>query len=147
MDGADNIAVESLRKCGLKITAGRRAIIREIVAFGRPFEAEELLLNLGRHPERVSKATVYRTLKHLVDGGLVNQVFFGPAKQGYYDFAGSGAAHAHLADVQSGKIIEFTNPEVLQLCRKIARHLGYRYLSHRFLILGERVEKPPDEKP
>ncbi len=142
MDAADNIALEFLSQRGLKITAGRRAIIREIIAFGRPFEAEELLLNLGRHPERVSKATVYRTLKHLVDGGLINQVFFGPAKQSYYDFAGSGAAHAHLADVQSGKIVEFTNPEVVQLCRKIARQLGYRYISHRFLVLGEPTDKP-----
>jgi Fur family ferric uptake transcriptional regulator len=142
MDAADNIALEFLSQRGLKITAGRRAIIREIIAFGRPFEAEELLLNLGRNPERVSKATVYRTLKHLVDGGLINQVFFGPAKQSYYDFAGSGAAHAHLADVQSGKIVEFTNPEVVQLCRKIARQLGYRYISHRFLILGEPTDKP-----
>ncbi len=142
MDAADNIALEFLSQRGLKITAGRRAIIREIIAFGRPFEAEELLLNLGRNPERVSKATVYRTLKHLVDGGLINQVFFGPAKQSYYDFAGSGAAHAHLADVQSGKIVEFTNPEVVQLCRKIARQLGYRYISHRFLVLGEPTDKP-----
>lgn len=144
MDVADNIALDFLVKRGLKITAGRRAIIREIIAFGRPFEAEELLLNLGRHPERVSKATVYRTLKHLVDGGLVNQVFFGPAKQSYYDFAGSGTAHAHLADVQSGKIIEFTNPDIIQLCRKISRQLGYRYISHRFLILGEPNEKSHD---
>lgn len=144
MDVADNIAMDFLVKRGLKITAGRRAIIREIIGFGRPFEAEELLLNLGRNPERVSKATVYRTLKHLVDGGLVNQVFFGPAKQSYYDFAGSGTAHAHLADVQTGKIVEFTNPEVVQLCRKIARRLGYRYVSHRFLILAEPDEKPDD---
>ena len=144
MDVADNIALDFLVKRGLKITAGRRAIIREIIAFGRPFEAEELLLNLGRHPERVSKATVYRTLKHLVDGGLVNQVFFGPAKQSYYDFAGSGTAPAHLADVQSGKIIEFTNPDIIQLCRKISRQLGYRYISHRFLILGEPNEKSHD---
>jgi Fur family ferric uptake transcriptional regulator len=143
MDGADIVALNALRTRGLKITSGRRTIIREIIAFGRPFEAEELLLNLGRHPERVSKATVYRTLKHLVDSGLLNQVFFGPAKQSYYDFAGSGAAHAHLADNQTGKIIEFTNPEVIQLCRKIAQQLGYRYLSHRFLILGEPIEKSP----
>jgi Fur family ferric uptake transcriptional regulator len=136
MDAADNIALEFLAQRGLKITAGRRAIIREIIAFGRPFEAEELLLNLRRHPERVSKATVYRTLKHLVDGGLINQVFFGPAKQSYYDFAGSGTAPAHLVDVQSGKIIEFTDPEVVELSRKIASRLGYRYVSHRFLILG-----------
>ena len=142
MDAADNIALEFLSQRGLKITAGRRAIIREIIAFGRPFEAEELLLNLGRNTERVSKATVYRTLKHLVDGGLINQVFFGTAKQSYYDFAGSGTAHDHLADVQTGKIVEFTNPEVVQLCRKIARQLGYRYISHRFLILGEPADKP-----
>ncbi len=136
MNAADNVAFEFLRKRGLKITDGRKTIIREILAFGRPFEAEELLLNLGRGPERVSKATVYRTLKQLVEGGLVNQVFFGPAKQSYYDFSGGGAAHAHLADIQTGKIIEFTNPEITRLCEKISSRLGYHYVSHRFLILG-----------
>src|SRR5881275_2335443 len=75
-----------LRQRRLKFTVERSAILRSVQKFGRPFEAEELLLELREGPYRISKATVYRTLKHLLSAGLLKQVYFGAGKQAHYDY-------------------------------------------------------------
>ena len=81
MESAQEIFQSFLRTKRLKYTPERRAILENIQQFRRPFEAEELLLQLRQSDHRASKATVYRTLKHLVESGLLNQMFFGAGKQ------------------------------------------------------------------
>lgn len=127
----------------LKYTEERRVVLAVIESFDRPFEAEELLLALRRQQHRVSKATVYRTLKHLVECLLVNQIFFGTGKHSYYDFVGTQRGHDHLVDVQTGKIIPFSSPEIAALRDRIAGEMGFTSVAHRFQILGRRVDTGP----
>jgi Fur family transcriptional regulator, ferric uptake regulator len=130
-----------LRPRHLKFTLERAAILRAVQLFGRPFEAEELLLELRNGPQRISKATVYRTLKHLRDAGLLNQVPpppYGGGKQAHYDFVDPAQAHDHLVDLDSGKMIPFSSELVIQLRNEIARKLGFTALSHRFQIIARR---------
>ena len=124
----------------LKYTGEREAILQTVEQFQRPFEVEELLLELRRLNLRVSRATVYRTLRHLVGAGLVNQLFFGAGKQSYYDFLGGGRGHNYVVDVETGMILPFTSPELTALCERIAKRLGYHVVGHRFQILGRRKE-------
>ena len=37
----------------------------------------------------------------------------------------------HLIDIQSGKVIEFTNDEIERLQAEVAEKLGYRLVDHR----------------
>ncbi len=92
--------------------------------------------------ERVSKATVYRTLKHLVDAQLLKQVVFGANKQSHYEWAADGRGHDHLVDMDSGKIVPFNNAEIVRLRDEIARSMGFSAVSHRFQIIGRRNAKP-----
>jgi Fur family ferric uptake transcriptional regulator len=39
--------------------------------------------------------------------------------------------HDHLIDLRTGKVVEFTNPEIEALQEKIARELGYQLVDHR----------------
>ncbi|MCL5946368.1 MAG: transcriptional repressor [Planctomycetes bacterium] len=142
MESAQDIFKAFLHKRGYKYTRERREVLEVIESFNRPFEAEELLLALRGQQYRVSKATVYRTLKHLVECLLVNQVFFGTGKQSYYDFLGTQRGHNHLVDVRTGKIIPFSSPEIVVLRDRIAKELGFTSVAHRFQILGQRSETP-----
>ncbi len=127
-----------LRQRHLKCTTERVAILRAVQKFGRPFEAEELLLALRESEERISKATIYRTLKHLLDAGLIQQVHFGGGKQAHYDFINPADAHDHLLDVETGKIIPFSSDLVVKLRAHIAKKMGFMAISHRFQIMARK---------
>lgn len=129
-----------LRQRRLKYTSERLAILSAVQKFGRPFEAEELLLILRESDDRISKATIYRTLKHLLDAGLIKQVHFSSAKQAHYDFVSESNAHDHLLDIDTGKIIPIDSAAIAALSRQIAEKHGFTALYHRFQIVAR---KPP----
>ncbi|MEI8194522.1 MAG: transcriptional repressor [Phycisphaerae bacterium] len=149
MDAAEQLFRTFLKQRQLKATGERLAILRAAGGFGRPFEAEELLLKL-RENERVgrgSKATVYRTLKHLVEAGLLKQIHFGAGTLAHYDYVAAGqASHDHLLDLDSGKVMPFSNAEIVQLRDRIARELGFTAVGHRFQIIARKVSRDPGDR-
>ena len=60
-----------LKRVGLKYTTERADLLDVVVGFDAPFDAEALAKALARRPKRVSKATIYRTLKLLVEAGIL----------------------------------------------------------------------------
>ncbi len=137
----EQIFRDFLRPRRLKFTVERSAILQAVQKFGRPFEAEELLLELREGAYRISKATVYRTLKHLRDAGLLNQVPpppYGGGKQAHYDFVNRANAHDHLVDLETGKMIPFSSELVIKLREEIARKMGFVAVSHRFQIIARK---------
>jgi len=138
MDVAESTFRDFLRDKKLKFTTERLAIFSAVKNFGRPFEAEELLLVLREKELRVSKATIYRTIKHLLDAGLLKQVHFGGGKQAHYDFVHPDNAHDHLLDLDTGAIIPFSSDLVHKLRNQIAKQMGFDATGHRFQILGRR---------
>ena len=90
---------------------------------------------------RVSKATIYRTIKHLLEAGLLKQVHFGltgAGKQALYDYVNPADRHDHLVDMDSGRIIPFSSDLAVKLREEIARNMGFAAVSHRFEILARR---------
>ncbi|HVX85241.1 MAG TPA: transcriptional repressor [Phycisphaerae bacterium] len=133
-----------LRQRKLKYTTERLAVLKAVQKFGRPFEAEELLLSLRESEYRISKATIYRTLKHLLEAGLIRQTHFGGGKQAHYDFVGgegSATAHDHLVDLETGKIIPIESGAITAVAQEIARRHGFTMLYHRFQIVGRRARE------
>ena len=72
-----------LRSKNLKYTPERADILNAIIEGDDVFEAEELLLNMRQRGHRVSKATIYRTIKLLQDAGIITQALF-DARQSHY---------------------------------------------------------------
>lgn len=62
-----------LRRVGLKYTTERAEILDAVVAFDRPFDVEALLAAMPARGRAASKATVYRTLKLLVEAGILTE--------------------------------------------------------------------------
>src|ERR1700742_680355 len=60
----------------LKFTPERAMMLDAVLRKDSLFDPEQLVNDLKSLGHRVSRATVYRTLNHLQDAGIVKQVFF-----------------------------------------------------------------------
>ena len=99
------------------------------------FDAEQLAMDLRQLANRVSRATVYRTLAHLQDAGILKQVFF-DNKQSYYEVIAGRQAYDYLICVTTGKVIEFNSEKLRKLRDEICRQHGFEPMSHQFHIFG-----------
>jgi len=99
------------------------------------FEAEQLVRDLKELGHNVSRATVYRTLSHLHDAGILKQVFF-DNKQSYYEVIAGGHPNDYLICVETGRVIEFNSEKLRELRDEICRQHGFEPLSHQFHIYG-----------
>jgi Fur family ferric uptake transcriptional regulator len=119
----------------LKFTPERAMMLDAVLRRTGLFEAEQLaadLIELGRH---VSRATVYRTLGHLQDAGIVRQVSFG-GKHAFYEVVAGQEMQDYLVCVDTGKVIPFSNPAVRQLRDEICRSNGLDPVMHQFHVFG-----------
>lgn len=119
----------------LKFTPERAMILDATLRRQGLFEPEQLVGDVGQLGGGVSRATVYRTLQHLQDAGIVKQVFF-DNKQSYYEVIAGRVVHDYLICVATGKVIEFNSEKLRQLRDEICQQHGFEPLSHRFQIFG-----------
>ncbi|MBI4589836.1 MAG: transcriptional repressor [Candidatus Rokubacteria bacterium] len=99
------------------------------------FTADQLYLRLERKNPRASRATVYRTLEHLVGSGLVDKVDLGGQQAFYENFYGR-EHHDHLICLGCGEIIEFTSRAIEELQDSVCREHQFEARSHSHKILG-----------
>ena len=128
-----------LRRAGLKITVPRLKIL-EILASCQPrhLSAEDVYRRLLDSNEDIGLATVYRVLTQFEAAGLVLKHNF-EGGQAVYELD-RGVHHDHMVDVESGKVVEFTSPEIERLQTEIAAKHGYVIEEHS-LVLYVRPKK------
>jgi Fur family ferric uptake transcriptional regulator len=111
------------------------------------FEPEQLVVDLKQLGHRVSRATVYRTLAHLQDAGILKQVFF-DNRQSYYEVIAGRQAYDYLICVSTGRVIEFSSEKLRKLRDEICAEQGWDPISHQFHIFGLSPEaKSPGVEP
>lgn len=98
---------------GVKPTQ-QRVIVSEVL-LSRPthMSAEQIITALSDVGGRISKATVYNTLKALTDSGLVRQIHLDPDRSVYDS---TRAVHHHFHDVDSGTLWDI-NPDDIAFSR------------------------------
>ena len=119
---------------GLRITEQRRIIARVISDAEDHPDVEELYNRASAIDPKISIATVYRTVRLFEEAGILDRHDFGDGRSRYE--AAPEAHHDHLIDVETGKVIEFVDPEMEALQRQIAERLGYRLVDHRMELYG-----------
>lgn len=122
-----------LKSQNLKYTPERADILNAILERDDVFEVEELMDEMRRRGYRVSKATVYRTIKLLQDAGIIMQALFDP-RQAHYQLVYGKEPRDYLVCVNSGQRVEFSSPELRELRDRICREHGWDPVGHRFLI-------------
>ena len=118
----------------LNTTAQREAIVEQFLRTRDHVSIDELLTKVRKRHPKVGYATVYRTLKLLVDSGLAVERQFGDG-QARYEVVGDH--HDHLICVKCGLILEFEDDEIERLQEGIAERLGgFTVLRHRHELYG-----------
>ncbi|MBS1118054.1 MAG: ferric uptake regulator, Fur family [Deltaproteobacteria bacterium] len=118
----------------LNVTSQREAIVEQFLRTREHVSIDELLGKVRKRQPKVGYATVYRTLKLLVDSGLAIERQFGDG-QARYEVVGDH--HDHLICMKCGLILEFEDAEIERLQERIAQRLGgFTVLRHRHELYG-----------
>lgn len=130
---------QDLRKVGLKVTHPRIRILELLETTGvRHLTAEDIYRQLLSSGDDIGLATVYRVLTQFEAAGLVLKHNF-EGGQAVYELD-RGQHHDHMVDMETGKVIEFTSPEIEALQKQIADKHGYVIEEHS-LVLYVRPKK------
>lgn len=130
---------------GLKMTDQRRIIARVLSESADHPDVEQVYRRATEIDPRISIATVYRTVRLFEEANILARHDFGDGRARYEE--APETHHDHLIDVQSGRVIEFSNEEIEKLQRKIAEQLGYRLVDHRLELFAVPLDgKKPDKR-
>jgi Fur family ferric uptake transcriptional regulator len=128
-----------LKRQGLKFTTERAIILNSVLQKQGVFEADRLVIELRGHERRVSKATIYRTLKHLQDAGIITEVLL-DARQAHYELTYGREPKGHLVCLETKRVIEFPLAELAALRDRICAEHGFDAVSARLVIYGVSPE-------
>jgi Fur family ferric uptake transcriptional regulator len=126
---------------GLKMTEQRRVIARVLSDASDHPDVESVYQRAVAIDPHISIATVYRTVRLFEEANILERHDFGDGRARYEEIPQEH--HDHLIDVQTGKVIEFTNEQIEDLQREVARRLGFELVGHRLELFGRRL---PDDK-
>ena len=124
-----------LKKAGLKATLPRIKImeILESTAIQEEahFSAEDIYKELLQNGENIGLASVYRVLTQFEAAGMVKK----------HHFEGSHAVyeviekhHEHMVDLETGKVLEFQDAELINRLNMIAEKSGYQLVDHNLVL-------------
>ncbi|RUL86755.1 Fur family transcriptional regulator [Tautonia sociabilis] len=125
---------EYLEIRGEKLTEQRRKLVDHIFNSHKHFDADELVSDLRHSGSRVSRSTVYRTLRLMVDAGLLRELRL--TNRTAYEHNYGYPSHDHMHCTGCGTIVEFRNDSIRRIREEIGDQFGFRADNHRFIITG-----------
>lgn len=128
-----------LKSEGLKYTPERAHILDAVIRRESVFEADQLMESMRKGGYRVSKATVYRTIKLLAEAGIIQQVLF-DNDQSHYQLAYGRSASALLVNVDTRAISSVEIPELAILRDRVCREAGLIPEGTRLVIYARNPE-------
>ena len=102
-------------------------------------DVDELHKRVSLIDDKISIATVYRTVKLFEESGIIERHDFREGKSRYEP--STEEHHDHLIDINSGEIVEFVDREIEQLQEKVAKKLGYKLVDHKLELYGSKIKK------
>jgi Fur family transcriptional regulator, ferric uptake regulator len=124
-----------LRDKKLKCTPERKAIFDEIIALDSHFDADELFLNLHKKKNKVSKGSIYRTLRIFEETGIIRAVVF-TERHAHYERAIGKTQHSHLICRNCKDIIEFSSPKIISSLKEVCKQHDFEEYNHKVEVIG-----------
>ena len=128
---------------GVRLTDQRKVIAKvlseskEVYGSKDHPDVDELHKRVSIIDEKISIATVYRTVKLFEEAGILVKHDFKAGKARYE----INDDHNHLIDINSGEIIEFVDKEIEKLQNEVAKKLGYKLVDHKLELYGSKIKK------
>src|SRR3989440_9152088 len=148
----------SLRDKGVRLTRQRQILLELIDKTGEHLDAESLYQMAKEKDPKLNRVTVYRTLKMLKAGGLVDELdlmHYG-GDQHYYETR-LKQEHAHVICLRCGKVEEFFGDPLQKLRKQIESHFGFQvvlartevggYCSHCQVLRAQEIEQARERAP
>ena len=117
----------SLRERGVRLTRQRRILLDLLDRSGKHLNAEALYQLAKEKDPKLNRVTVYRTLKLLKAGGLVDELdlLHFEGDQHYYE-SRLKQEHAHVICLRCGKVEEFFGEPLQKMRRQVEQHRSSR---------------------
>ena len=125
---------EKCKRKGIKLTDQRKLIAKVMSDSKDHPNVDELYKRVAALDDKISIATVYRTVKLFEEVGLVAKHDFKGGKARYEEL--SESHHDHLIDIKTGEIVEFVDQDIENLQKKIAEKFGYKLIDHKLELYG-----------
>lgn len=132
---AEQVFIDYLRQNGLSLTPQRKLIAETFLATEGHFSAEALSRPLKQAMPDLGQATIYRTLKLLVDSGLAETLDPGDGMVLYEHRYGHGH-HDHLICRECGRKVEVYDDAIEARQAKVAADHGFQLTRHRMYLYG-----------
>jgi Fur family ferric uptake transcriptional regulator len=125
-----DLVIERLEMRGHRVTETRRRIIRALLDASNHFTIEDVLHSV---PD-VGRATVFRTMKMLLDLNVVCRVLMEDGNIQYR--LSSRGHHHHLVCRSCGRVEDFAKCDVAALVEELARKTEYQIEGHWLEVYG-----------
>ena len=132
---------KELKKAGLKATLPRIKIMEVLESTAiqeeAHFSAEDIYKELLTTGNNIGLASVYRVLTQFEAAGIVKKHHF-EGSHAVYEVIEEN--HEHMVDVESGKVLEFQDAELVERLNKIANNSGYQLVDHSLVLHVKKLE-------
>lgn len=126
---------EHMDRRGLRSTTQRRLVAEVFFRSNGHLSIDEMLALARKRDPRIGYATVYRTMKLLVQSGVANERQFGGTVT-RFEIAHDDQHHDHLICVECGTIVEFEDGAIEHLQEAVAERHGFRLRRHKHELYG-----------
>ena len=132
---------KELKKAGLKATLPRIKIMEVLESTAiqeeAHFSAEDIYKELLNRGENIGLASVYRVLTQFENAGIVKKHHF-EGSHAVYEVIEEN--HEHMVDVESGKVLEFQDNELIERLNSIAKNAGYQLVDHNLVLHVKKLD-------
>ena len=132
---------KELKKAGLKATLPRIKIMEVLESTAMQeeahFSAEDIYKELLNRGENIGLASVYRVLTQFETAGIVKKHHF-EGSHAVYEVIEEN--HEHMVDVESGKVLEFQDKELIERLNSIAKDAGYQLVDHNLVLHVKKLD-------
>lgn len=130
-------AKDTLKEQGVRLTRQRQILLDILNSSSTHLDAENLYLLARAKDPKLNRVTVYRTLKMLKKGGLVDELdlmHFG-GDQHYYE-SKMKPEHAHIICMRCGRVEEFFGEPLQKIRQQVEQDFGFEILIARTEVGG-----------
>lgn len=122
-----------LKRHGLRLSHGREIVFQEVLNAHGHFTAEELTKCCFKR--KVSRATVYRTLRELLEAGIIRETAFGD-KHHHFEHIYDEKPHHHAQCLRCHAFIEFPDLKEHEVYTPLLEKQGFQILGHEMHFYG-----------
>jgi len=119
-----------------KNTRQRDVIVDVFLTMDQHLSLQELLESVQQREPGIGFATIYRTMKLLVEAGVAHERQFAHGNTQYEPVGPVGEHHDHLICTLCGLIVEFEDPIIESRQTVVAEEYKMNITSHRHEIYG-----------